>query len=386
MSALKVYLIAGEASGDLLGARLMRSLISRTNGQVRFYGVGGEAMEQEGLHSLFDISDLSVMGLWEVIPSIPRILRHINEIVADIRNCQPDIVMTIDSYSFSSRIHKRLKKEVFLTPHVHCVAPQVWAWKKGRAKKIHQFVDHLFCLLPGEEDYFKPYGMETTFIGHPVVERGADKGNAKKFRQENNLSDETLVLSLLPGSRKNEIKYLLPIFKEVVTQLHQRIKDIFVVIPSVRTVSDKVRRALIDWEVPYLIVEGEKKRYDAFAASNVALAASGTVSLELAMAGVPHLIAYKFSKLTGYLAKKLLKIRFVNLLNLIADKEVIPEILQDDCSVENVLKELEKILKNPHQDTFPSLKRLGVGQKLSPSDKMADKVLDLIEKAHHDRT
>lgn len=386
MSDLKVYLIAGEPSGDLLGARLMRSLVSKTKGHVCFCGVGGEAMEQEGLHSLFDISDLSVMGIWEVIPSIPRILRHIDEIIADIRNCQPDIVMTIDSYSFSSRVHKRLKKEGFLFPHVHCVAPQVWAWKKGRAKKISQFVDHLFCLLPGEEDYFKPHGMETTFIGHPVVERGADKGNAKKFRQENNLSDETLVLALLPGSRKNEIKYLLPIFKEVVTQLHQRIKDIFVVIPSVKTISDKVRQALIGWEVPYLIVEGEKNRYDAFAASNVALAASGTVSLELAMAGVPHLIAYKFSKLTGYLAKKLLKIRFVNLLNLIADKEVIPEILQDDCTVENVLTELEKILKNPHQDTLPSLKRLGVGEKLSPSDKMAEKVLSLIEKARHDRT
>lgn len=386
MSVLKVYLIAGEPSGDLLGARLMRSLRKQTNNQIEFCGVGGEAMEQEGLHSLFDIADLSVMGIWEVIPSIPKILRHINEIMTDIRQCRPDIVMTIDSYSFSERIHKRLKKEGFLVPHVHCVAPQVWAWKKGRAKKISQFVDHLFCLLPGEEDYFKPHGMATTFIGHPVIERGADKGDGQRFRRDNNLSEQTLVLSLLPGSRKNEIKYLLPIFKEAVTQLHCQHKDIFVVIPSVRTVSEKVKEALAGWEIPYLIVEGEQNRYDAFAASNAALAASGTVSLELAMAGVPHLIAYKFSKLTGYLAKKLLKIRFVNLLNLIADKQVVPELLQDDCTVDNVLKELKSLLEHPHQETQESLEKLGLGRPLSPSDKMAEVVLNLIEKAHHDRT
>lgn len=384
MSVLKVYLIAGEPSGDLLGARLMRSLRHQTGGRVEFCGVGGEAMEQEGLRSLFDIADLAVMGIWEVIPSIPKILRHINEIMADIRQCRPDIVMTIDSYSFSERIHKRLKKEGFHVPHVHCVAPQVWAWKKGRAKKISRFVDHLFCLLPGEEDYFKPHGMATTFIGHPVIERGADKGDGRKFRLVNNLSEQTLVLSLLPGSRKNEIKYLLPVFKDVVTQLHRQHKDIFVVIPSVRTVSEKVRAALTGWEVPYLIVEGEQNRYDAFAASNAALAASGTVSLELAMAGVPHLIAYKFSKLTGWLAKKLLKIRFVNLLNLIADKQVVPELLQDDCTVENVLKELKKLLANPHQETRQSLEKLGLGGALSPSDKMAEVVLDLIEKARHE--
>lgn len=379
MSDLKVYLIAGEPSGDLLGSRLMRALKEQTKGHVVFYGVGGETMEEEGLHSLFDISDLSVMGLMEVVPSIPRILKHMNEIIEDIRVKNPDIVMTIDSFSFSARIHKRLKKEGFTIPHVHCVAPQVWAWKKGRAKKIAKYVDHLFCLLPHEEDYFKPHGMKTTYIGHPVVEGGAKDGDGQRFRKQHGIPDDAIVLCVLPGSRKNEIKYLLPTFMESAEQLQKQVPHLFVVVPTVKTVSDRVKRALKGWTVPHVVVEGEKNRYDAFAASTVALAASGTVSLELSMAGVPHLIAYKVSPITGYIVKRLLNVRFANLLNILTDKEIIPELLQDDCTVDNVLKVLKELLKNPKQPVEEALSLLGLNDDLKPSEKMA-KVLEEIAK------
>lgn len=379
MSDLKVYLIAGEPSGDLLGSRLMRALKEQTKGHVVFYGVGGETMEEEGLHSLFDISDLSVMGLMEVVPSIPRILKHMNEIIEDIRVKNPDIVMTIDSFSFSARIHKRLKKEGFVIPHVHCVAPQVWAWKKGRAKKIAKYVDHLFCLLPHEEDYFKPHGMKTTYIGHPVVEGGAKDGDGQRFRKQHGIPDDAIVLCVLPGSRKNEIKYLLPTFMESAEQLQKQVSNLFVVVPTVKTVSDRVKRALKGWTVPHVVVEGEKNRYDAFAASTVALAASGTVSLELSMAGVPHLIAYKVSPITGYIVKRLLNVRFANLLNILTDKEIIPELLQDDCTVDNVLKVLKELLKNPKQPVEEGLSLLGLNDDLKPSEKMA-KVLKEIAK------
>ncbi len=379
MSDLKVYLIAGEPSGDLLGSRLMRALKEQTKGHVVFYGVGGETMEEEGLHSLFDISDLSVMGLMEVVPSIPRILKHMNEIIEDIRVKNPDIVMTIDSFSFSARIHKRLKKEGFVIPHVHCVAPQVWAWKKGRAKKIAKYVDHLFCLLPHEEDYFKPHGMKTTYIGHPVVEGGAKDGDGQRFRKQHGIPDDAIVLCVLPGSRKNEIKYLLPTFMESAEQLQKQVPHLFVVVPTVKTVSDRVKRALKGWTVPHVVVEGEKNRYDAFSASTVALAASGTVSLELSMAGVPHLIAYKVSPITGYIVKRLLNVRFANLLNILTDKEIIPELLQDDCTVDNVLKVLKELLKNPKQPVEEGLSLLGLNDDLKPSEKMA-KVLKEIAK------
>jgi len=371
---LKVYLIAGEPSGDLLGSRLMRALKKQTKGQVVFYGVGGETMALEGLHSLFDIRDLSVMGLMEVIPSIPKILKHLNEIVADIRQKKPDIVMTIDSYSFAARVHKKLKAAGYKKPHVHCVAPQVWAWKKGRAKKIGGFVDHLFCLLPNEAPYFEPYGMKTTFIGHPVIEGGADKGNGAKFRKKYGIDPKATILCVLPGSRRNEIKYLWPVFQKSAEQMSLEIPNLFVVIPTVQTVADTVREKTKNWDIPHVIIQGEKERYDAFAAANVALAASGTVSLELAMAGVPHLIAYKVSPLTALIAKRLLKIRFVNLLNILANREIVPELLQDKCNVDKIVDTLKDLLRHPNQKTSDSLKKLGLQAKRSPSDKLASEL------------
>lgn len=377
---LKVYLIAGEPSGDLLGARLMRSLKRRTQGKAGFFGVGGETMQAEGLKSLFDISDLSVMGLVEVIPSIPKILRHIDEIMADIRKIKPDIIMTIDSYSFSARVHQRLKKEGYHIPHVHCVAPQVWAWKKGRAKKVGAFIDHLFCLLPNEEAYFKPYGVATTFIGHPVIEGGADKGNGGRFRKKYKIPANAVVLCVLPGSRKNEIKYLLPTFMRAAEDLKAYAPRLFVVLPTVATVAARVREQVKNWPVPHVVITGEKERYDAFAAAQVALAASGTVSLELAMAGVPHLIAYKVSPLTGIIAQKLLKIRFVNLLNLLENKEVIPELLQRKVTVDMLVERLKYLLEHPEQPVRDSLRKLGLGQGELPSDKLAAQLQKLARK------
>ena len=378
-------MIAGESSGDLLGARLMRSMKKQLGTNVVFYGVGGESMALEGLQSLFDIRDLAVMGLMEVIPSIPKILKHLNEIATDIQQKEPDIVMTIDSYSFSIRVHKKLKAIGYKKPHVHCVAPQVWAWKKGRAKTVGQYIDHLFCLLPNEKQYFEPYGMPTTFIGHPVVEGGADKGDKIGFKHKYGISENQTVLCLLPGSRRNEIKYLLPIFKDTVEQLKKYVPDLFVVIPTVKTVAEKVKQSLLNWSVPHVIIAGEKERYDAFAAADVALAASGTVSVELAMAGVPHLIAYKVSPLTGIIVKKLLKIRFVNLLNLLVDKEVVPELLQENCTVDKLVDVLRQLLAHPEQATKESLEKLGLGQSSSPSDKLSEELQKLSRKHQEDR-
>lgn len=372
---LRVYLIAGEPSGDLLGSRVMRALRKRTKGQVEFMGVGGETMHDEGLKSLFNIRDLAVMGLMEVVPSIPKILRHLNEIIADIQKKKPDIIMTIDSYSFSIRVHQRLKKLNLDIPHVHCVAPQVWAWKAGRAKTLPKYIDHLFCLLPNEEKYFKPYGLKTTFIGHPVIEGGADKGSAKAFRQKYNLNKNTQILILLPGSRKNEVSRLMPVFKKACEQLQKTHPHLFVVIPSVKTVAPKVCEMLKSWHVPHTVILGEKKRYDAFAAADVAIAASGTVSLELALAKVPHLIAYRVHPISAFLAKMLLKIRYANLINILQNKEVIPELLQHNCTIENLVYQTEKLFKNPHQNVQKSLDKMQC--KVLPSDKMASVLMDI---------
>lgn len=380
MTKLSVYLITGEPSGDLLGSRLMRALKKQTNGAVTFAGVGGETMEQEGLSSLFDIKDLAVMGIFEVIPSLPKILRHMDEIIRDIEARKPDIIITIDSYSFNAAIHKRLKKAKCQIPHVHYVAPQVWAWKKGRAKKVAQFMDHLFCLLPNEPAYFTPYGMATTFVGHPVVEGGAADGNGRAFRKNHLIGQNTLVVCMLPGSRRNEVGYLLPVFKRAIELLASKHPDICVVVPSVKTVADTVRNGLKDWHIPFIMVEGEHDRYDAFAASDIAVAASGTVSLELAMANVPHLIAYKVNKLTGWLVRRLLKIKYVNLINILSDKEIIPELLQENCTPEKISSVLETLLYQNEPDMRRHLNVLGFGGDLTPSEVMAGDVIRLVQR------
>ena len=372
---LKIYLVTGEPSGDLLGARLMRAMKSDT--AVDFFGVGGESMQAEGLESLFDISDLAVMGIFEVLPHLPKILTRIRQTLDDIERIKPDIVVTVDSWSFSKQIHLGLIKRNVKIPHIHYVAPQVWAWKAKRADQIKKWVDHLMMLLPFEEKFFAKKGVPFTYVGHPVTEGGADKGSASRFITMHNLSQKDFIFTILPGSRKNEIKYLLPVFEQVVVEMAKKHKNLRVVLPTVETVREKIEPIVAKWKVPVMIVTGELARYDAFAASNLALAASGTVSLELAMASVPHVIAYKMNWLTGKLAAPILKrkIKFVNLINILADKEIIPECLQDDCNLEKIMLELEKVMvdggKEQKQNAQIVMRSLGAGDVLTPSQKAA---------------
>lgn len=209
---LKIYLIAGEPSGDLLGSRLMRALREKTKGNVEFFGLGGDTMEHEGLKPLFDISELAVMGITEVIPSIPRVLSRIKQTVADIVAQKPDIVITIDSWSFCCRIHKALRRLKTGIKQMHYVAPQVWAWKKHRAKTMYKYIDELLTLLPNEPPYFTKHHLQTFFVGHPVIESDVLKADGADFRKKFNIPAEAQIISILPGSRKTEVCKLLPDF------------------------------------------------------------------------------------------------------------------------------------------------------------------------------
>ena len=382
-SRLKIYLITGEPSGDLLASRLMRAMKEQNDSD--FFGVGGEAMQAEGLESLFDISDLAVMGIFEVLPHLPKILGRIHQTLDDIENKKPDIVITVDSWSFSKQIHLGLIKRGVKIPHIHYVAPQVWAWKAKRADQIKKWVNHLMMLLPFEEKFFAKKGVPFTYVGHPVTEGGADKGSKQRFITMHNLSEKDFILTVLPGSRKNEIKYLLPIFEQVVLEMSKKHKNLRVVLPTVETVRKKIEPIVQKWRVPVMIVSGELARYDAFAASDLALAASGTVSLELAMASVPHVIAYKMNWLTGKLAAPILKrkIKFVNLINILADEEIIPECLQDDCNLEKIMFQLEKLMNGQSGEQMKKAQKvmqiLGAGNALTPSQKAAQVVRKVIK-------
>lgn len=381
---MKIYLIAGEPSGDLLGSRLMRAMIAK-NPEVEFYGIGGDTMEREGLKSLFDISELAVMGLFEVLPSLPKILKRFSQTIADIEKVKPDVVITIDSWSFSARIHKLLRRSKLNIPQVHYVAPQVWAWKKKRAKTMYKYIDHLLTLFPYEPKYFTPHKLKTTFVGHPVIESSVLWANGEDFRNRFNIDENVKIMSVLPGSRHTEVSRLLPVFLNVVKQIKDKHPDFCFVIPTVSTVEDRVKQMVEESGLPIIVVNNESDRHDAFCASDVAIAASGTVALELAMVDVPHIIAYKLAPLSAWLARHFLKIQFVNLSNILLGREIVPELLQENCNEEKILYYVDELLKKQslfdrQQEGFKKVKEvLGLGEQ-TPSANACDVILDLIKK------
>lgn len=378
---MKVYLIAGEASGDLLGSRLMRAINDKCP-STEFYGIGGESMQREGLNSLFDISDLSVMGLFEVLPSLPKILRHFKETIEDIKRVKPDIVVTIDSWSFSAQIHKRLKKAKLGIPQVHYVAPQVWAWKKKRAYTMHKYIDHLLTLFPYEPKYFTPHHLETTFVGHPVIESSVIWGSGTDFRTRFNIDEKNKIMLILPGSRHTEVNRLLPVFLNMVKTFQQKHPYFTYVIPTVHTVEDEIEQMVKKSSLPILIVNTEADKHDAFQAADVAVAASGTVALELAMVDVPHVIAYKLAPLSAWFARHFLKIQFVNLSNILLGREVVPELLQENCNEEKLLYYVENLLKKKdlydrQMEGFAKVREiLGLGEQ-TPSANACDVLMKL---------
>lgn len=340
----RIYLVAGEPSGDILGARLM-SALKHLAPHVRFSGVGGNAMESEGLESLFPIHDLSVMGVMEVLPRLPKIIYRLNETTRDAKQKKPAALVTIDSPDFCFRLAHRLKNQEF--PLFHYVAPSVWAWRQGRAKKISQYYDHIFCLLPFEPPYFINEGLNASFVGHPITEDFTKFGNGKSFRKRHQIQSDETVLCVLPGSRNGEITRLMPVFSKTFDILKSKGRQFRIVLPTLRSVASIVRKNAKNWPGAPIIIEDGTEKLDGFSASNVALAASGTVSLELAMAGVPSVTTYKVADLTAWLVRKKLQVKHVSLVNLVLSGEYVPELLQENCRPEALALEIIQLLDNP---------------------------------------
>lgn len=382
---MKYYLIAGEPSGDALGARLMEA-IKRNDKQAQFFGLGGDSMQAQGLKSLFNITELAVMGLAEVIPSIPRILERIKQTISDIQNTNPDVIITIDSWSFCARIHKKIRKLKLGIPQVHYVAPQVWAWKKKRARTMYKYIDLLLTLFPHEPKYFTPYNLDAVFVGHPVIESAIVNGKNKgEFRKKHKIKDEQKLMLVLPGSRHNEVERLLPDFLEVVKKMQDKHPEFVYVIPTVSTVAEKVKKMVAASGLPIEVVEGEQERHNAFQDADVAIAASGTVALELAIVGVPHIIAYKVPKLTEWIARHFIHIQFVNLTNILLGREIVPELLQESCNPANIMAYIEQFLNKQslysrQMEGFEKLRqKLGMGEQ-TPSDNACKAIMELITK------
>jgi lipid-A-disaccharide synthase len=380
-----IYIIAGEPSGDLLGGRLMAALRARSGGDIRFAGIGGEAMRAEGLDSLFPMAELSIMGLVEVLPRIPHILKRVGETLADIEAKRPLAIVTIDSWGFTGRIQKGCKVRLPDMPRIHYVAPMVWAWKPKRARKLAKVLDLLLTLLPFEPPYFEKEGLQAVHVGHPVIEGGADHGDGAAFRARHNLAADTPLLVALPGSRRSETGKLLPVFGETIKLLAVRQPGLTVVVPTVETVADDVRRAVTTWTLPTIVVEGKAEKYDCFAAGTCALAASGTVAMELALAGLPSVITYRMSALTAFIARRFFGfcIKWATLVNMVLDQPVMPEFLQEDCRPEALADAVTALLADPADRAAritamrQAVTELGYGGA-SPSDRAAATLLDFI--------
>lgn len=376
------FLVAAEASADGLGARLMRSLKEETGGRVRFAGIGGPAMAAEGLDSLVPFGELNIMGIVEIVPHVARVLRRVRETIAAAKAMMPDAVVTIDAPAFAFRVQGKLKGAGPLL--VHYVAPTVWAWRPRRAKMIAAFLDHLLCILPFELPYFEKVGLPASFVGHSAVEQDGIAPDGDGFRARHGIGDAPL-LCVLPGSRLGEVGRLLGVFGETVERLVAERPQLRVVVPTMAAVAPAVRAAVATWPGSPIVVESIEEKHHAFAASTVALAASGTVNLELAVAGVPFAIAYRVSRLSYVIGKMMVKVPSIVMTNILLKRNVIAEFLQDRCRADLIAAEIGRLLDDPDarraqvEATAEAARLLGKGGP-PPSERAAKILLDLVGK------
>ncbi|MGB7318008.1 MAG: lipid-A-disaccharide synthase [Planktotalea sp.] len=375
---MRVFIIAGEPSGDKLGAALIDGLKTLVP-DVQFDGIGGARMIEAGLKSLFPMEEISIMGISEILSQYRHLKRRISETAETIIGSNPDVLITIDLPEFSLRVAKQVKAQSHVRC-VHYVAPTVWAWRSGRAAKMARHIDQVLALFPFEPPYMQAAGMRCDFVGHPVVtDLQASAQEAQAFRAEHGLGDAPMAL-VLPGSRRGEVTRLAPIFGQALAPVMHARPDLRVVIPAAAPVEDLVRESVKDWPNAPLVIRSEDKpaKRAAFKAADVALAASGTVSLELAAAGTPMVIAYDMNWLSRQIIGRMLKVDTVTLVNLVSETRAVPEFIGADCVPARIADGLLDLLDNPtlqHDAMTLTMERLGQGGE-APGLRAARAVLD----------
>ena len=341
----KIFIIAGEKSGDLLASKIVKNL-TKINKNLELLGIAGEHLQNAGVKTIFPQEELSIMGFVEIIPKIPHILKRIHETVTTIEKWKPDIVITVDSPDFCFRVAKKLKKNGFGKKLIHIVAPTVWAYREKRAKKISKIYDKLLVLYPFEPPYFEKYGLETKFIGHPLVYDKPNLPTEKIIFEKYNLSNKQKIITLTMGSRTKEIEILAPIYLEAINQSKLPKNTIFVIASF-----EKYQEYFTKWQeklkYPTLFITDEKEKYFFYKNSYFIIAKSGTNNLEIAKYKTPFVICYKINLITYLILKTMVKTKLVNLINILAKKEIIPELIQYKCTAKNIKQHLEESLNNP---------------------------------------
>ncbi|WP_426442874.1 lipid-A-disaccharide synthase [Bradyrhizobium genosp. P] len=374
----KIFIIATEESGDRLGAALMKVLRQRLGDAVRFSGVGGRAMTREGIDPLFPIEELSIMGFTAVVKQLPKILRLIRRTADAVLDDAPDMLVIIDSPDFTHRVARRVRARNPGIPIVDYVSPSVWAWRPGRARAMRSYVDHVLALLPFEpEEYRKLRGPPCSYVGHPLTEQFA---SLRPSAQEQKRRDtEPPVLLVLPGSRRSEIRHHLALFGAALGELSQR-TEFELVLPTMPHLETMVREGVAAWPVLPKIAVGETEKRAAFRLARAALAKSGTVTLELALSGIPMVTAYRVGAVEAFIVRRAIQVSSVILANLVIGSDVIPEFLQENCTPEKLAQALGDVLadsaaRRRQLEAFATLDAKMATGNVSPSVRAADIVL-----------
>jgi lipid-A-disaccharide synthase len=381
---LEIFLIAGEESGDRLGAPLMRALRAAYGGGVNFAGVGGDEMAAEGLRSPFPIRDLAIIGFSAIPRQLPLILRRMRETAAMVIAARPDVLVIIDSPDFTHRVARRVRKAMPSIPIVNYVSPSVWAWRPGRARAMRGYIDHVLGLLPFEPAaLLRLGGPPCSYVGHPLVESAPTlRPDANEIARR--LADPPVVL-VLPGSRTGEVRRLLDVFGGTIDAAARSFGPLEVVIPALPHLVAQIRQVTAGWAVtPRIVVDAEEK-LAAFRTARAALAKSGTVTLELAVAGVPMVAAYKFSAIEAAIARRIIRVSSGILANLVLEENVVPEFMQENCTVENLAAALLPLLGDTPQrerqvEAFARLDAIMEIGTAVPSARAADIILRAAER------
>ena len=381
----KIFLVATEESGDRLGAALMKVLRQRLGDAVRFEGVGGQSMAREGLTSLFPIEALSIIGLTGVVKQLPKVLRLIRDTAGAVMRAQPDILVIIDSPDFTHRVARRVRAREPAIPIVDYVSPSVWAWRPGRARAMRRYVDHVLALLPFEPDeYRRLHGPPCSYVGHPLVEQ---IGTLRPSPEEQRRRDQPPpILLALPGSRRSEIRHHLKIFGQAVGRLQAEGVAFELILPTMPHLSEMVREGVKGWSVTPRIVVGEQEKRAAFRIASAALVKSGTVTLELALARVPMITAYRVGAVEASILRRAIKVNSVILANLVLGENVIPEFLQQDCTPEKLSGALREILsesdlRRRQFEAFARIDAIVSTGSQPPSVRAADIILATLRKS-----
>ncbi|MDE2486588.1 MAG: lipid-A-disaccharide synthase [Alphaproteobacteria bacterium] len=381
---LTVMLVAAEASGDDRGAALAQALRRRLGPRVRFVGVGGAKMAEEGVQSPFDIAELSILGLLEGLLAYRRVVRRADETAALAAREKPDVAVLIDSWGFTLRVAQRLRKLDPALPLIKYVGPQVWATRPGRAKTLAATVDHLLSIHAFDAPYFEAVGLPVTFVGNSTLTVDFSKTDPMRLRRQLGVGADDPILLVLPGSRPAEIERIMPPFEDAVNILKSDRPGLQIVIPVAPTVAEAVKVRVAGWPHRAHVVEGEAAKLDAMKAATIALACSGTVTTELAMAGTPMVVGYRIGPVTYAILKRLIRTRFITLFNIAAGEAIAPELIQNECNGSALAREVARRLDDAElrhrqvaaQDA--ALAQMGRGGP-DPSETAADAILNILE-------